>query len=75
MKILYQGHMGLTRSVVRHAQAAVIRARSRGDAAPLPALIALVREVVAQTRARVPRADTRYPGTVVSVFPGVREVA
>jgi IS5 family transposase len=68
MKLLYQGLMGITRAVVRHAEAAVRRARGRGDAAQLPALIDLLRQVLAQTRARVLRGDTHYPGKVVSLF-------
>jgi IS5 family transposase len=68
MKLLYQGLMGITRAVVRHAEGAVRRARGRGDAAPLPALIELVRQVLAQTRARVLRGDTHYPDKVVSLF-------
>jgi IS5 family transposase len=68
MKLLYQGLMGITRAVVRHAETAVRRARGRGDAAQLPALIELLRQVLAQTRARVLRGDTHYPGKVVSLF-------
>jgi transposase, IS5 family len=68
MKILYQGLLRITRTVVRQAEAALTRARSRHDAARLPATIALVRQVLAQTRARVLRGDTHYPGKVVSLF-------
>jgi len=68
MKILYQGLLRITRTVVRQAEAALTRARSRPDAARLPATIALVRQVLAQTRARVLRGDTHYPGKVVSLF-------
>jgi IS5 family transposase len=68
MKVLYQGLMRITRVLVRHADAVVTRARGRRDAAQLPALIELVRQVLAQTRARVLRGDTHYPGKVVSVF-------
>ncbi len=68
MKVLYQGLMRITRAVVRHAEAAVTRAPGRRDAAQLPALIERVRQVVAQTRARVLRGDTHYPGKVVSLF-------
>ena len=68
MKVLYQGLMRITRAVVRQADAAVARARNRHDAAQLPATIALIRQVLAQTRARVLRGDTHYPGKVVSLF-------
>ncbi len=68
MKVLYQGLMGITRAVVRQAEAAVARARRRRHAAHLPATIALVRQVLAQTRARVLRGNTHYPGKVVSLF-------
>jgi len=68
MKVLYQGLMRITRAVVRHAEAAVARARSRRPAAQLPATLALIRQVLAQTRARVLRGDTHYPGKVVSLF-------
>jgi len=68
MKVLYQGLMRITREVVRHAEAAVARARGRRAAAQLPAMIGLVRQILAQTRARVLRGDTRYPGKVVSLF-------
>src|SRR3989449_5535728 len=60
--------MRITRAVVRQAEAAVARARNRHDAAQLPATIELIRQVLAQTRARVLRGDTHYPGKVVSLF-------
>src|SRR5882672_3962610 len=68
MKVLYQGLMRITRAVVRQAEAAVARARPRRHATPLPATIELVRRVLAQTRARVLRGETHYPGKVVSLF-------
>jgi IS5 family transposase len=68
MKVLYQGLMGITRAVVRQAEAAVARARGRHHAAQLSATIELVRQVLAQTRARVLRGNTHYPGKVVSLF-------
>jgi IS5 family transposase len=67
MKILYQGLMRITRAVVRQAEAAVARAPRR-RMAQLPATVELVRRVLAQTRARVLRGDTHYPGKVVSLF-------
>jgi len=68
MKVLYQGLLRITRVVVRQAEAAVARARSRRHAAQLPATIELIRQVLAQTRARVLRGNTHYPGKVVSLF-------
>jgi IS5 family transposase len=68
MKVLYQGLMGITRAVVRQGEAAVARARGGHHAAHLPATIELVRQVLAQTRARVLRGNTHYPGKVVSLF-------
>jgi IS5 family transposase len=68
MKALYQGLMRITRAVVRQAEAAVGRGRRRGHAAPWPDTISLVRQVLAQTRARVLRGDTHYPDKVVSLF-------
>jgi IS5 family transposase len=67
MKVLYQGLLRITRAVLRHAEATAGRGRDprTGDLAPT---IELVRRVVAQTRARVLRGDTHYPGKVVSVF-------
>jgi IS5 family transposase len=68
MKVLYQGLMRITRAVVRQAEAAVTRARTRHHAAQLPTTVELIRQVLAQTRARVLRGDTHYPGKVVSLF-------
>src|SRR5262245_24919418 len=66
MKQLYQELMGITRSVLRHAEASV--ARHGESAAPLRTPIDLLWRVVAQTRARVLGGDTRFPGKVVSLF-------
>src|SRR5438445_8131225 len=69
MKVLYQGLMRITRAVVRQAEAAVTRARNRHHAAPLRPTVELIRQVLAQTRARVLRGDqltspwTRSPAT------------
>ncbi len=68
MKVLYQDLMRITRAVVRHADATVTRRGGRRHAAQLSATIGLVRRVLAQTRARVLRGNTRYPGKVVSLF-------
>src|SRR5881628_2824713 len=68
MKVLYQGLMRITRAVVRQAEVAMARARSRRQAAQLSTMVELIRQVLAQTRARVLRGDTRYPGKVVSLF-------
>ena len=68
MKVLYQGLMRITRAVVRQAEAAVTRARNRHHATQLSPTVELLRQVLAQTRARVLRGDTHYPGKVVSLF-------
>jgi len=67
MKVLYQGLLRITRTVLRHAEMTVRRGRYPGTGGLVPT-IELVRRVVAQTRARVLRGDTHYPGKVVSVF-------
>jgi len=66
MKRLYQELMGITRAVLRDAEHVV--AAGRTPTAPLPATIDLLRRVVAQTRARVLRGETRFPGKVLSLF-------
>ena len=66
MKQLYQELMGITRAVLRQADSTL--ARHRTAAAPLRTTNDLLRRVVAQTRARVLRGDTRFPGKVVSLF-------
>src|SRR5262249_55913930 len=58
----------ITRAVVRHADATARRVRDRRAAAQLVAMSELVRQVVAQTRARVLRGNTHYPDKVVSLF-------
>ena len=68
MKRLYQGLLRITRTVVRQAELAVTRTRRRSHAAQLSTTVELVRHVLAQTRARVLRGDTHYPGKVVSLF-------
>jgi IS5 family transposase len=74
IKRLYQGLMRITRTVVREAEAAVtqfpLRPRRRvwRLAERLHATLGVVRQVLAQTRARVLRRDTHFPGKVVSVF-------
>jgi IS5 family transposase len=66
MKRLYQELMGITRAVLRQADG--VLARRRTSTARLPATIDLLKRVVAQTRARVLRGNTRFPGKVVSLF-------
>jgi IS5 family transposase len=68
MKQLYQELMGITRAVLRQAESVVATPRTGQPAAQLPATIDLLRRVVAQTRARVLRGNTRFPGKVVSLF-------
>src|SRR5256885_10054582 len=68
MKQLYQGLLRITRTVVRQAERAVTQTRRRSHAAQLSTTVELIRQVLAQTRARVLRGDTHYPGKVVSLF-------
>jgi IS5 family transposase len=74
MKRLYQGLMGIARAVVRQAEAAVARSRREPLASQLSATVELVKRVVAQTRARVLRDDTHFPGKVVSLFEAHTEI-
>jgi IS5 family transposase len=72
LKALYQELMGITRAVVRDAE----RVAERMPAGPslptarlaerLRTTVGLVRRVLAQTRARILRGETRYPDKVVS---------
>jgi transposase, IS5 family len=68
MRAIYQGLMGITRSVLRHAERALATRHHRRHAADLLATVGLVRRVLAQTCARVLRGDTHYPDKVVSLF-------
>jgi transposase, IS5 family len=68
MKLLYQGLMGITRAVVRQAETVAARSRREPLAVQLSVTIELVKRIVAQTRARVFRGDTHFPGKVVSLF-------
>lgn len=69
MKRLYQELMGITRAVLRQADGVLAKRPARPPAdATLPVTIDLLRRVVAQTRARVLRGNTRFPGKVLSVF-------
>jgi IS5 family transposase len=74
MKLLYQGLLGITRAVVRAAEAAVARRRGEPLVGQLPTMIELVKRVVAQTRARVLRGDTHFPSKVVSLFESHTEI-
>jgi transposase, IS5 family len=66
MKQVYQELMGITRAVLRQAEG--VLTRHRQSAAPLQTTINVLKRVVAQTRARVLRGNTRFPGKVVSLF-------
>jgi transposase, IS5 family len=80
MKSLYQGLMGITRSVVRQAESMTSRPAVR--AVPvvkrlrerLRTTAGLVRQVLAQTRARVLKNDLHYSGKVLSLFEPHTEV-
>jgi IS5 family transposase len=74
MKRLYQGLLAITRGVVRQAEVAAARSRREPLAAQLSVTIELVKRVVAQTRARVLRGDTHFPGKVVSLFEAHTEI-
>jgi hypothetical protein len=74
MKRLYQELMGITRAVVRQAEAATARSRREPLAVQLSITIELVKRVVAQTRARVLRGDIHFPGNVVSLFEAHTEI-
>lgn len=80
-RTLYRELMGLTRAVVRQAEAAaqqIATATGRGIgrtpvkvdalAQGLRHTVGLVRRVLAQTRARVVQGDTHYPNKVLSLF-------
>jgi transposase, IS5 family len=68
MKRLDQELLGIARAVLRQADGVLARARDRKPSGQLRATSDLLRRVVAQTRARVLRGNTRFPGKVVSVF-------
>src|SRR5215510_13815487 len=59
MKRLYQELMGITRAVLRQAEGVLPRHRK---STALRSTIDLLRRVIAQTRARVLRGNTRFPG-------------
>src|SRR5499426_4818084 len=65
MERLYQELLGITRAVLRQADGVLGRHRK---STALRTTIDLLRRVIAQTRARVLRGNTRFPGKVVSLF-------
>jgi len=65
MKRLYQELLGITRAALRQAEGVLPRHRK---STALRTTIDLLRRVIAQTRARVLRGNTRFPGKVVSLF-------
>jgi len=71
---LYRGALRVTAAVVGEAKRAVaaVRGRVRGTVVAIvkeiEKTVELVRRVQAQTRARVFRGDTHYPGKVLSLF-------
>jgi IS5 family transposase len=69
MKTLYQDLLAIARAVLRQADGVLAKGPARlPAAAEFPVTIDLLRRVVAQTRARVLRGNTRFPGKVVSFF-------
>src|SRR5207253_2646062 len=69
MKVLYQGLMRITRTVMRQAESAVARARGKRPAGHLATTVDLVRHALAQTRARVWASTCRTRSTVVARWP------
>ena len=74
MKRPYQGLLGITRAVIRQAEAAATWPRREPLAVQLSITLELVKRVVAQTRARVLRGDVHFPGKVVSLFESHTEI-
>src|SRR5256885_16453728 len=68
MRVLHEYLSRSRGGVVPHAESEVARARGKRPAGHLATTVDLVRHVLAQTRARVLRGDTHYPGKVVSLF-------
>jgi IS5 family transposase len=81
MRTLYRELMGRTRAVVREAEVAahqvaagrvravgIAQVAVEGLAQQLRETIGLVRRVLAQTRARVLRGNTRFPAKLLSLF-------
>jgi IS5 family transposase len=65
--------MGIARGVVRQAEAAVAWARAH-EQTTLPPTIELVKQIVAQTRARELRGNSHFPGKIVSRFESHTEI-
>src|SRR5256712_6238389 len=71
---LYGEVLGITRAVVREAQTAVERVEDQvtavgaGLVQQIRQTVDIVRRVIGQTRARVFKGDTHYPGKVLSIF-------
>src|SRR6266567_3940268 len=71
---LYREVLGITRAVVREAQTAVERVEDQvtavgaGLVQQIRQTVDIVRRVIGQTRARVFKGDTHYPGKVLSIF-------
>src|SRR5215510_4240578 len=71
MKGLYQELLGITRAFLRQAEGVLPRHRK---STALRSTIDLLRRVIAQTRARVLRGNTRFPGKVFSLFEPPTEI-
>jgi len=71
---LYREVLGITRAVVREAQTAVERVEDQvtavgaGLVQQIRQTVDIVTRVIGQTRARVFKGDTHYPGKVLSIF-------
>jgi IS5 family transposase len=71
---LYGEVLGITRAVVREAQATTARVEGKLNAVgeslvqEIHRTVDIVKRVIGQTRARVFKGDTHYPGKVLSIF-------
>jgi IS5 family transposase len=71
---LYGEVLGIARAVVREAETAVesvedqVTAVGAGLVQQIGQTVAIVKRVIGQTRARVFKGDTHYPGKVLSIF-------
>lgn len=76
MKTLYQDLLAIARAVLRQADGVLAKRPARLDVAPeLPGTIDLLRRVVAQTRARVLRGNTRLSEGIASKIQALKKAA
>lgn len=71
---LYREVLGIARAVVRQAEEAIRRAAKKARSADVTLIqqirqrVEIVKTVIGQTRARVFKGDTHFPGKVLSIF-------